>query len=86
MFAQRRPCRSQLLVELEIHDSKTRRKTLRSLSAAPDKLLRRGRFDLSLGASPSLAMLLRRGRGEDETEIPLSDHAKHTIVLSVSSP
>ena len=31
-------------------------------------------------------MLLRRGRGEDETEIPLSDHAKHTIVLSVSSP
>ena len=31
-------------------------------------------------------MLLMRGRGEDETEIPLSDHAKHTIVLSVSSP
>ena len=42
----------------------------RSFSAAPGKLLRRGRFDLSLGASPSLAMLLRRGRGEDETEIP----------------
>ena len=50
------------------------------------KLLRRGQIVLSLGASLTTAMLLRRGHGEDKGTFDMIALRNFRFVLSASSP